>query len=450
MNIPDMDLTQATVRIVAIAILIVLLTPVATAAVTYSPAQGVADSDTTVTDDITFISTQGAVTDQGAGVYALNTDTKKIVWSYRECPNKCFDIDPLGNNTVLFVAKTSDHKPWEIGGNVSYNWHAIHMNWRTGEIIAKFPVPIETHDVDYLGDGQYIVANKVRADDAEQKWVEEAKSNGWINQSRSTHSHLVYIYDRKADDIVWEYRFVDHFPRSAGDGYNADYTHLNDVDVVDNGSSMVVSPREFDRVMLINRSTKEVEWTLGEEDNYEILHEQHNPNLLTTDPPTVLVADSENDRIVEYRREDGEWVLTWEYSGQLRWPRDADRLPNGNTLIIDSGGDRAIEVTPQKEIVWSVEIPSSPYDIERLRYGDEPSGPPMHEILPPEKLGPEYEGDRGLLDRGFALWYRYYDLSGWVLPPWIDQGRFVLLHGAVAVLLGWMRFEWKHARGRII
>lgn len=429
--------------------LIVLLAPVVTSAATYAPAAGVA-SDVAVGPDtnVTFVSTQGTATRQGAGVYAIDTDTREVVWSYRDCPDRCFDVDPLGNDTVLFVAKTSDHKPWEIGVNATYNWHAIRMNWHTGEVIDEFAVPIETHDVDYLGDGRYAVANKVRTDGAEEKWLREAKANGWIDESRETHSHLVYVYDRPADEIVWEYRFVEHFPRSAGDGYDADYTHLNDVDVVDDGSSMLVSPREFDRVMLIDIDSKELEWTLGEEDDYGTLHEQHNPHLLSTDPPTVLVSDSENDRIVEYRRENDEWTLTWEYRGQLRWPRDADRLPNGNTLIVDSGGDRVIEVTPEKEIVWSVEIADAPYDAERLPYGDEPAGPPMHEILPPEKLGEAYEGERGLLDRGGALWYRYYDLAGWVLPPGVDQTAFVLLNVAIAVLIVWAGTEWKHRRER--
>ncbi|MFC7173233.1 hypothetical protein ACFQL0_07375 [Haloplanus litoreus] len=74
--------------------------------------------------------------------------------------------------------------------------------------------------------------------------------------------------------------------------------------MIDNGSAFLVSPRNFDRVMAIDRETKETRWTLGEEDNYDILHEQHNPVLLQRDPLTVLVADSENDRIVEYRRTD--------------------------------------------------------------------------------------------------------------------------------------------------
>jgi hypothetical protein len=173
-----------------------------------------------------------------------------------------------------------------------------------------------------------------------------------------------------------------------------------------------------------------------------------NPDLLSTNPPTVLVADSENDRIVEYKKEGNEWVVTWKYSGELDWPRDADRLPNGNTLIVDSRGDRVLVVTPQKEIVWEMDIPKHPYDAERLGLTNEPTGPPMHTILN-NTLAPGTQETReatGILGMLAGLWKKYYGLSGWVFPPWMDQFSFASLHFAVLSLIGWGRFEWKQWR----
>jgi hypothetical protein len=90
------------------------------------------------------------------------------------------------------------------------------------------------------------------------------------------------------------------------------------------------------------------------------------------------VADSVNDRVAEYTREDGEWNLTWSLvGGGLNEPRDADRLPNGNTLVSDRRGDRLLEVTPAGEVVWEVYAPWQPYDAERLGTIDESSGPAM-------------------------------------------------------------------------
>jgi len=92
------------------------------------------------------------------------------------------------------------------------------------------------------------------------------------------------------------------------------------------------------------------------------------------------VADSENDRVVEYAREDGSWNRTWTLSGNLTWPRDADRLPNGNTLIVDTLGNRVIEVTPTGRVVWGFYATWAPYDAERLGTGDGSNGPTVAEL----------------------------------------------------------------------
>ncbi|MCK4652893.1 MAG: T9SS type A sorting domain-containing protein [Candidatus Cloacimonetes bacterium] len=67
--------------------------------------------------------------------------------------------------------------------------------------------------------------------------------------------------------------------------------------------------------------------------------------------------------------------IVWEYSTGLYRPSDADRLPNGNTLITDMWHDRIIEVTPDGTIVWEYTGggPLSmhyPADAERLPNGN--------------------------------------------------------------------------------
>jgi hypothetical protein len=71
----------------------------------------------------------------------------------------------------------------------------------------------------------------------------------------------------------------------------------------------------------------------------------------------------------------GEWNRTWRVSGGFQWPRDADRLPNGNTLVTDSRNHRVLEVTPKGTVVWEVYTPWLPYDAERVRTGDGSNGP---------------------------------------------------------------------------
>jgi hypothetical protein len=57
----------------------------------------------------------------------------------------------------------------------------------------------------------------------------------------------------------------------------------------------------------------------------------------------------------------------------MQWPRDADRLPNGHTLISDSNSGRILEINESGDIVWKITGVSN-YEAERLGTGDESSG----------------------------------------------------------------------------
>lgn len=59
----------------------------------------------------------------------------------------------------------------------------------------------------------------------------------------------------------------------------------------------------------------------------------------------------EKDQVV--REYDSQGQVVWDYSTDTAL-YSAERLPNGNTLIGTGNGHRVIEVTPAKEVVWSV------------------------------------------------------------------------------------------------
>lgn len=386
------------VRVGIVCAIVVLVAPVVMHATTYEDDF---DGESVNTDfggrnDTLFVTTQGTETMNGskAKAIAVDTGTGEIVWSHTRY-ERYFDVEPLSEDTVLFLGAEGPH-----GANM---WANV-VNWRTGELLHRFRVPDDTHDVDPMGDDRYAIAD--------------------IENDR------LYVYDNDADEIIWQYRFRDNFPSEVG-GDEDDYTHLNDVDVFDNGSTFLVSPRNFDRVMLLNRSQKRIEWTLGEEDNYDILHEQHNPALLSRDPPVVLVADSENDRVVEYRKNGSEWEQVWAYRGGLTWPREADRLPNGNTLVVDSNGQRVLEVTPGREVVWEISVTKNPYDADLLSLGDEPTGPSMLEFRS------EFDGptaDTGQVASVVARLTYPVELLQWVVPWTIRFGDFLNL--LIAAVLG--------------
>ena len=187
----------------------------------------------------------------------------------------------------------------------------------------------------------------------------------------------VFVVNTTSGQTEWTWNASSAFPRETGGPYPEDWTHINDIEVLEDGRLMV-SARNQDRVVFLNRSGLVDGWTLGEEDDYSILYEQHNPDYIPPERggPAVLVGDSENNRVVEYQRTGDSWEQSWVWrDARMQWPRDADRLPNGHTLITDSNGNRVFEVDKQGEVVWSVNI-AFPYEAERLGTGDESAGGP--------------------------------------------------------------------------
>jgi hypothetical protein len=172
---------------------------------------------------------------------------------------------------------------------------------------------------------------------------------------------------------TWGWNAQDTFELSAGGPFPHDYTHLNDIEVLQDGRIMV-NPRNMDQVLFIepDRGVQR-NWTLGTDGDHETLYEPHNPDYIPPENggPAILIADSENHRAVEYQRQNGTWSRTWSWQDpQLAWPRDADRLPNDHTLVTDSNGDRILEVAENGSVVWSLGV-VSPYEAERLGTGDE-------------------------------------------------------------------------------
>ncbi|WP_135533483.1 aryl-sulfate sulfotransferase [Halostella pelagica] len=285
----------------------------------------------------------------GSFEWARNASAHGRSWAY--------DVDPMDNGDLLFA--TTEHGVSLVGrldpDENEYVWLERFEEPESDEN----PHVIDAHDADRLNEHEIVIADKGEG-----------------------HERLL-VYNRTRGEVVWEWRFEDHpevFPESGG-GPAEDWTHLNDVEAVGDDQFMI-SVRNFDQVAFVNRTTGDVDLMLGEDDNYDILNEQHNPDHLRgpDGERTVLVADSENDRVVEYAYDDEteSWDRVWAVTG-MDEPRDADRLENGNTLIADRMGHRLVEVNPQGEVVWEVYTPWEPYDAERGNV-DESDGPTMREL----------------------------------------------------------------------
>jgi hypothetical protein len=209
------------------------------------------------------------------------------------------------------------------------------------------------------------------------------------------------IFTVKNGEVTWQWN-ASSFYDAPQDPTTTDWLHINDVDVISTGRYLV-SVRNANQLLVIGRGEGVVdvinEDTTDSNDancrksdqladydsdgdircgDPDVLNHQHNPQWLGDD--AVLVADSENDRVVELHRiENGSWEPAWalDSAGDIafNWPRDADRLPNGNTLITDTLNRRLVEVNESGRVVWSVQTDRIPYEADRLSVGEPVGGP---------------------------------------------------------------------------
>ncbi|ELZ30039.1 aryLSUlfotransferase (asst) [Halogeometricum pallidum JCM 14848] len=452
----DTPSRSTAVRIVAFVLVVALLTPSAVSALTYDPSEERTLTRGTVTSPAngsTVISVQGYT-------FEGNTNRKKPAriisagergqtqWVHDDEVGAgawFFDVDPMDNGNLLVSSPRS-------GQTVVYE-----LNPDTQERVWEKTFNItDTHDVDMLSGNRLVVAN-MRA---------------W-NESTQVSDDRIFVYNRTTEEVTWEWYFKNHYPANTDGGYNKDWTHVNDVDPIGDGK-LLLSPRNFDQAVVVDMETKNITRRLGSDNNYSVMNEQHNPDWILSEngTPTVLVADSGNNRVVEYAYENGEWVRTWTVgSNTLNWPRDADRLPNGNTLIVDTLNHRVIEVTPTGEVVWEYYATWGPYDAERVAHGDESSGPTIRDmnasgtyaITGSANLtagagdGTEFAAQMRATFSGTALEEptnefatRWSHVTPWLRPVWMSGWDFVWAIAAAVVVVLWGATELVLGRHRIV
>ena len=290
-----------------------------------------------------------------------------------------FDVTELPNGSVLAGFMHSGYTT----GCAPYDSPCTKTGFRVIDpdgprVLSEYAFPVrsagnsETHDVERLDTGEFLLSDM-------------------------EHERLVTVENGSE---TWEWRAADFYD-APPDPTTRDWLHINDVDAI-NETHYLVSVRNANQILLVERGAGVVE-VINEDrtdadddacqlrDNQladfdgdgdircgdpDVMDHQHNPQWLGDG--VVLVADSGNDRAVELRRtEDGRWEPTWSVGGaggtEFRWPRDADRLDNGNTLVTDSLNKRLVEVTPDGTVVWSTGTPADspiPYEAERLPEGE--------------------------------------------------------------------------------
>jgi len=241
----------------------------------------------------------------------------EIIWEYilpqnlSRFTNPGFDAELLPDNHILFL----------LPGNGIYEID------RSGKVVWSYLNPKISHDADRLPDGNtiFVFGGNDRKNDAQ---VTEVNRSG---------------------EIVWSWHAADYFDKAPySDIFNEGWTHTNAVTRLPNGNTLI-SPRNFNIIVEVDPAGSIVR-TIGE----GILKQQHDPEMLPNG--NILLANQViPHRAIELDPEKN--TIIWESQGfekDMTPVRDADRLPNGNTLITGSTG--IFEVTSAGETVWQLSL----------------------------------------------------------------------------------------------
>lgn len=244
----------------------------------------------------------------------------EVVWEYvlprhlRRYTNPGFDAELLPNDNILIVLPRKGL--YEIS--------------RDGDVVWSHWDEKITHDADRLPNGNtiYVFGGADQIDDAQ---VKEINPEG---------------------EVVWIWYAKDHFYTSGyKDIYNDGWTHTNAVTRLENGNTLI-SPRNFNCLVEVDAQGEVVD-IIGE----DYLVKQHDPEVLSNG--NILVANHGHPQeAMEIDAKTGEVIWRFVMPRRKTWPiRDADRLPNGNTLI--TGSIAIVEVTPEEEVVWRLRLESA-------------------------------------------------------------------------------------------
>ncbi len=308
-----------------------------------------------------------------------------------------------GNLVVALIDPANELNPGGTGIIQELDW--------SGNVLWEYKNENLKLDFDILPNGNVaaVVAEKVPANVAE-------KIKGGFPDAKEFQGDIfaeAIIEINKAGKIAWTWHAYQHLdpdmfalnplsPRKS-------WTHANSIkyvekDPIGKEEAFLVSLRNVDRVVLIKKKDGSILWNSPE----SMLSYQHDATLLSNG--NILVFDNNMFReplLSDFRAQFGSRAIeidprtnriAWEFNGgnsgieRARFIAEltggAQRLENGNTLIVNGPAGYLFEATPKNEIVWELINPFAAYTtgpwpynslFKARRYSEE-------EINWPEKL----------------------------------------------------------------
>ena len=231
------------------------------------------------------------------------------------------------------------------------------VDW-AGEVLWEHHDPLMHHDFFKTPRDTFLVTRNVLMDKAASDRV-----RGW-KKARKTDHPMVTDEIQEVDrdhNVLWSVR-LDEVLDPVLDPIGIlerriEWTHTNSICESPDGRKILFSCKNINRVGLIDKATRSLDWRFG----HPVTNGQHHARFLPNGNIHMFDNGTRKpglpaSRVIEV--EPTSQKVVWEYQANPPFSffspivSSADRLANGNTLICEGISGRIFEVTRKGETVW--------------------------------------------------------------------------------------------------
>jgi hypothetical protein len=312
----------------------------------------------------------------------------------------------LPNGNLLCRAAPSEN----VEGQQGLNGQApsvFEIDW-DGNLVWEYCDDWLHHDQERLPNGNTLVITWERMSEEQT-----ARVQGGVHSDDDDPRMLGDVVREIAPDgsVVRQWRSWEHLDFDAAVicplEHRLEWTHCNSISTTA-GGDWILSLRRINTVVVVDPDSGTVKWSWGP----GVLGHQHDAKL--TPSGNLMVFDNgvhrhgpEYSQALEIDMETRDVV--WQFVADPPFAfysfmaGNADRLPNGNTLICESAVGRIFEVTAEKHVVWEY---INPYFVSNPRLGGR-----INITFRAHRYGPDYPGlrDKNLDADQYANLNRLYD-----------------------------------------
>ncbi len=287
------------------------------------------------------------------------------------------DVRLLPNGNQIRIHKTLEEPTAFLGTGGK---ELVEVDWK-GNVVWKYEDLYMHHDFCRLENGNTMLNRYVLIPDEIAAKVKGGLAGTELKDGMWGAAFQEITPDGK---VVWEWLGYEHMDLEIDVHCPLErrsiWGYVNGLDVFPNGD-IVASFRYLNNLIIIDKQTGAIKWRWG---TWELGH-QHNPTVQNNGNILVFdngyhrrIADELEptrrtdvySRVIEINPKTNE--IVWEYKDECL-PNfhsaicsNAERLPNGNTLICESTKGRIFEVTPNSEIVWEF---VNPFYVHKATFG---------------------------------------------------------------------------------